>query len=361
MKLPTAKKSLLVNLSISVVTLLLCLGGLELVARIWEYNLAKSPLGWELVASRRFQVEPSGNPRINAVLRPNMDYLWEGIPVHINSHGLRDIERNFAKSEGIYRVLSLGDSVAFGWEVRSEDTYAKQLQTLLQARGGPTYEAINAGILGWDLPIELAYLEETGLRYDPDLIIAQCTVANDIYHTIYTIPPPSLARWLRDHTSLWGFLSRTFWQARDQLQGFVQGTQAGGTGAPSYPFPLDEEDPIWEEYIRAPLLEMAELAQRNDADFVIVVFPTDVQVRSPEYPTTAQQVIRNLGSEYDILVLDLLPVFREAYVEHSPGTGQGETSPLFADFSSHLSVLGHRLAAEAIYKTLEEKGLLPKP
>ena len=147
----TVKKSLLVNLSISIVTIVLCLGGLELGARIWEHNLAKSSLGWELVASRRIKVEPSGNPRINAVLRPNMDYTWEGIPVHINSRGLRDAERNLAKRDGAYRILNLGDSVAFGWEVHARPHCICQFRTVNDATttiSRPQYSARDAKLPG---------------------------------------------------------------------------------------------------------------------------------------------------------------------------------------------------------------------
>ncbi len=354
-----AKKTLFINLSISLITVGLCLGGLELIAQKWEYDLSQGPLGWELVASRRFKIQPSGNPEINALLRPNMDYLWEGVPVHINSQGLRDVEHSVEKSRGVYRVLCLGDSVAFGWEIPLGDTYAKQLEKLLNSMDGISYQVINAGILGWDLPIEYAYFKQTGIRYEPDLIIAEVTVFNDIYHTTYIIPPPSPIEWLRANTYSWGFLSTQVQIMRDRFK--ITARQSSPELAkPDPPFPLDERDPIWDQYIRSPILRMNELAKQKNAGFLLVVFPTETQVHraSAGYPTTAQQVIRKLGEENDIVTIDLLPIFQQTDDCNLRQVEIEKPCPLFADSSSHPSALGHRLAAEAILQAIKENRLL---
>ncbi len=345
-------RAFLLNITISIITILVFLGGLELVARVWENNLAQSPQGWELVASRRFRVLPSNNPRINAVLHPNMDYCWEGIAVHINSHGLRDAEVDFKKKEDEYRILSLGDSIAFGWEVALEDTYAKQVETWLSSHYQRNIRVINAGILGWDLPIEVAYLEETGIRYEPEVIIVELTVENDIYHTTYQIPPASPLTWLQTNTSAWGMLSLILNRVKTAL-GLTTSQR------PPYPFPLDEHDPIWDEYVRFPLEKMAQLANQYHADFLLVVFPTDAQVREPGYPRTPQRVTRQLADQHGWLFIDLWPLFRQEYVRQlSHHHVENDNNPLFADRSSHPSPLGHRLAAQAIYEMLNTKGIL---
>jgi lysophospholipase L1-like esterase len=344
------RRTRFLNFFISIGAVIVFLGGLELVARVWENNLAQSPQGWELVASRRFRILPSNNPRINAVLHPNMDYCWEGIAVHINSQGLRDAEFDFKKEEDEYRILSLGDSVAFGWEVALEDTYAKQVETWLSSHYQRNIHVINAGILGWDLPIELAYLEETGIRYEPDVIIVELTVENDIYHTTYQIPPASLITWLQTNTSAWGMLSLIFNRVKTSL-GLTTSQR------PPYPFPLDENDPIWDEYVRFPVEKMARLASQHHADFLLIVFPTDAQVREPGYPTTPQQVVRQLADQHGWLFIDLLPIFRKEYARQLPHV-ENDNNPLFADRSSHPSPLGHRLAAQAIYEMLNTKGIL---
>ena len=69
----------------------------------------------------------------------------------INSHGLRSPEINYEKRTGTFRILNLGDSVVMGWGIRQEDTYGRQLGSLLNEDGGGNlrFEVINAGVPGW--------------------------------------------------------------------------------------------------------------------------------------------------------------------------------------------------------------------
>jgi hypothetical protein len=72
------------------------LGIVEVIARIWEYDLAQGPMGWELVGTRRLMIEVADNQKFYT-LRPKTSHLFEGVSVEINSQGLRDIERDFEK------------------------------------------------------------------------------------------------------------------------------------------------------------------------------------------------------------------------------------------------------------------------
>ena len=81
-----------------------------------------------------------------------------------------DVEQ--PKSPGTTRILNLGDSIAFGWEVAYEDTYGVQLMELL-ADNGLDVEVINAGVPTWNLESERNYLLQEGLDYQPDLVILQ--------------------------------------------------------------------------------------------------------------------------------------------------------------------------------------------
>jgi lysophospholipase L1-like esterase len=353
-----AKTRVWLKVMIPILSIALCGGTVEVIARIWEYDLAQSSTGWEEVASRRVQVIPSDNPDINALLEPNVDYFWEGIPVHINSHGLRDHERDWPKPEGVYRVLCLGDSIPFGWEVRLEDASPKLLEARLQAGGDRPYEVINAGVLGWDLPIELAYLEDIGLQYEPDLVIVAITVANDIYHNPYRITPPTLFDWLRENTSAWGFLSAQFRSLRDVVAGQTDEDNSEGARRAREPFPTDTSDAIWDRYIRTPLREMAAVAAENDVEILVVVFPAARQTLDVNYPTTAQEVVAQLGEELAIPIVDLLPVYQGYFAQNPPDVDADVPPALFADFSSHPSILGHQLAAEAIYRAIEQTGYL---
>lgn len=117
-------------------------------------------------------------------------YLYRMNPKHtrVNSFGLRDNEFSQEKPAGVFRILVLGDSIAYGRVVRSAMTFPNQLEQLLREQGKKV-EVINAGISGYSPYNELHYYLEEGRQFDPDLVIvAFCMndVANPRLHWGYT-------------------------------------------------------------------------------------------------------------------------------------------------------------------------------
>lgn len=99
-----------------------------------------------------------------------------GAPVIINSKGLRDKEYDYEKPEDVYRILVIGDSLTFGWGVKSEETFSKILEDRLNDQNNISQkykkiEVINSGIGNYNTKQELAFLENEGLRYSPDEVI----------------------------------------------------------------------------------------------------------------------------------------------------------------------------------------------
>jgi hypothetical protein len=352
------RRSLATGLLISAVTLLVCLGGLELAGYVWESSTAQGPLGWTLVASRRMPLARHGAAeRPYYLLQPNGDYLWEGIPVHINSRGFRTEEFLTPKPPGEYRILNIGDSVAFGWEVRLEDTYGKQLESMLNNEGRtPRYEVINAAVPGWTIETERNYLLEEGLNYEPDVVLLDVTVVNDIYgHGPGAQEKASLFQWMRDHTHAWPFLTT---EAR-----FLLAQRYGPEAIPvlnppreaSAYFPLDETDPIWHA-LWAPIQEMAQACRQAGVRFEMVIFPTAFQLSSDAHPDVPQRVLGGFATEAGVEFLDLLPTYRQA-CDAKPGACEGYENLLFADVWMHPNRLGHRLAAEALLSAESSRGI----
>ena len=104
-------------------------------------------------------------------LNPNSEGVVDGTWVTINAHGMRDT-RDYAipKPDGVMRIAVIGDSVTFGTGVELEDTYAKQLETALNANDGPTVEVLNFGVPGTNTPHHIAMIDQAG-RFDPDVIV----------------------------------------------------------------------------------------------------------------------------------------------------------------------------------------------
>ncbi len=101
------------------------------------------------------------------------DGWFAGVPVKINNLGFRDTrEYALAKPPGSFRILVLGDSVTLGHGATSETTYPYLLEQRLDAwREDIDWQVWNLGVPGYNTADELAYLEEVGQRFDPDLVI----------------------------------------------------------------------------------------------------------------------------------------------------------------------------------------------
>lgn len=95
-----------------------------------------------------------------------------------NNHGWRDVDREYTKPDGTFRILALGDSNTFGVLVPAEETWTRLLERQLVAAGWRA-EVINVGYPQWGTDQELEALRIEGIRYRPDLVILQFTI-NDL-------------------------------------------------------------------------------------------------------------------------------------------------------------------------------------
>lgn len=108
-------------------------------------------------------------------IRPNAEFRHSSVDgtwtFVTNSRGFRDTrEFAYAKPEGTLRVLSLGDSHTQGYEVRQEATFSAVLERYL-ARRGARAEVLNAGVSGFSTAEALAFLENEGYKYRPDVVV----------------------------------------------------------------------------------------------------------------------------------------------------------------------------------------------
>ena len=338
---------------------LLLIGFLEGLAYVWEQGQTNGLYAWELVASRRIEVEPFPEPGAGyTLMKPGRRYEWQHIPVTINSHGLRGPERAYEKPAGVFRLLNLGDSIAMGWGVGEEDTYGRQLEDLLnqEARGDLRYEVINAGVPGWNPANQLAYLQAQGLKYEPDLILLDMTIVNDIYGASAVSKSddrPALIEWLRANTYFWPFLTVQLRWLEARMKGRDRIPVIDPPQEPAYYFPHDAESEQWTK-VWDSIKGINQLAKENQTQFALILFPLEYQVIDEDYSTLPQQILKQRAVEADIPVLDLLPVYQRACQEKPGGACYPEDRYLFADVWMHPSAYGHKLTA------IEIKALLDK-
>lgn len=327
-------------------------------AFLWEREQTGGPYAWELVASRRIALVEYPAPAPGyTLLAPGERYEWGGIELEVNSRGLRSPETDLEKPAGSFRILNLGDSIAMGWGITYEESYGHLLEAVLPPllEPGTEVEVINAGVPGWNLENELAFLIAEGLKYSPDAVILDLTLVNDIYgrNALDRNQRPALIEWLRENTYLYPFLSiQAQWlvaRANDQDRIPVIDPPRE---AESY-FPIDPNSEKWDE-VWGLIEEIDRITGGQGIPLVLVMFPLEFQVVDLAYATTPQEVLQARAAAAGIPVVDLLPVFREACLEKPGGRCTLEDRYLFADVWMHPSPLGHRLTVEALLPILAE-------
>jgi lysophospholipase L1-like esterase len=339
----------LLTVMLAIISPLLLIGLMEGAAYLWERQEANGPYAWELVASRRMDWVHYSEPGSGyTLMQPGSHYQWQGIPVDINSHGLRSPETTYEKSPTTFRILNLGDSVVMGWGVRQEDTYGRQLESLLNETGKSdlSFEVINAGVPGWNLENALAYLEAEGLKYEPDLIVLGLTLANDIKgkNALLADNQPAVIKWLRSNTYFWPFLTvQLRWmnaraEGRDRIDVIDPPTD------PDKYFPLDPESEQWKEFWSL-VTAINQQAKEKDVPVVLIIFPLEFQVLDESYPTLPQEIFMAKAEEAGIPAVDPLTTFQRACREKPGGACQLEDRYLFADVWMHPSAAGHKLIA----------------
>src|SRR5205823_10682050 len=90
-------------------------------------------------------------------------------PVRTNALGLRGEDVGVADRP---RILAIGDSCTWGYEVKEEESYPALLGRLLEERAGRGgYQVLNAGTPGFTSYHGLVYLRERGLGLHPAVVL----------------------------------------------------------------------------------------------------------------------------------------------------------------------------------------------
>ncbi len=157
-------KKFLSKVVIMLVGILLGLGGLEIGTRIVAPQIFPNPKVWRYEANLGWEHIPGAEDRW---LHRDFD-----VSIKINSKGLRDVERDYAKKDNTFRILAFGDSFVEGWGVELEDSVTRRLEEILNLQGGDKkYEVVNCSVAGYGTDQELLFFQREGVKYSPDLVI----------------------------------------------------------------------------------------------------------------------------------------------------------------------------------------------
>lgn len=156
-----------------VLSVFLFFGTAELICRYFD-------LTDKFNADYKFYIHHVDNDLEAGYMAEDARLMWFPKPnyddgdTHINSRGFRDKEYDIKKDRNVFRILCLGDSSTFGFNVRLEDTYHSLLEDRLNkqfSQSGIRYEVINAGVTGYSSYQGLYLYKLKGIRYAPDIVI----------------------------------------------------------------------------------------------------------------------------------------------------------------------------------------------
>ena len=271
----------------------------------------------------------------------------------INSLGLRGKEVAPQKPAGIYRILGIGDSFAFGEGVKDEDTFLHRLQLQLNTRtAGKNFEVLNAGVQGYNTRDEVLYLEHRWLKLEPDLVLITFYV-NDAYKDttilnngselgIYQKQPPGLAQ----YSYLWDLAQHRYQTHRvtKTVEAFYRRQYFSDfENFVKDPGPFNVDWPVCD----AALGRVAQLARERGFRVGLVMFP-ELYELDGDYPFSAiHKLVREACARRNIPFLDLFDTFR----------GRKPESLWVHPSNHHPNEIAHALAATAVEVFVREKFL----
>lgn len=298
--------------------------------------------------------------------------------IQINSIGLRNEE--VADEKNRKRYLLLGDSFTFGMGVNASDTFAVKLQKML---GNRYHNVINAGVIGQTIDDAFLYLKNDGIKLQPDFVIYNFFVGNDITelrrHIWEQSPDGGITKvtdkvlhadeknrlrqreekepesyflfWLQQKIDI---LKNKYGYASDTIDPTLTWPVFLSDNHPSQDANLDD---YWYSF-ETVLRQMNEYCKSQNVPLIINMIPMDTQINKSywkKYPGTPfgeeefeakrpQKRMLFLGQKYGIPVLDLLPVLQN--------TEEQNNMSLYFDNDPHFNALGHRYTAAALWQYL---------
>lgn len=319
-------------------------------------------------------------PRNSTVI---MDYGFKPYTVKTNSLGMRSKEVSLKKTNGIIRIMAIGDSVTDGYFVENESTYPYMLEQILNDRK-QSAEVLNVARGGGSIDKEFALLK-AAMPLKPDIVILTF-VTNDIADIngrsrdellslkMWTVTK-KMPEWMLTKTAIGEFIGdlrlrlkyKNFKLAdRDKKRSSEHGMQAEMAKQyeknveifnKSYkqldgivmkePF-SDEVNLLIDNYAYA-LKNLHKFCLDNNAILVFVYFPNYAQVYDLSSSLKIRDVVQEMCAKESIPFLDMTETYRNK--------AKGKVLH-FAPMDFHCNPEGNKILAESIADFLKNRNLV---
>jgi hypothetical protein len=290
-------------------------------------------LGAAEVATRLLRL---GEPRPTGYAPVN---TTRGTKQRLNSRGYRDRETLEVKPPGGRRVVSLGDSFAWGAGVELEDAYPDRLERILNRRRPEPWEVVNLARPGMNTVDHAAQLDAEGMALAPDVVLLGY-VLNDAEEAA-AAEARQAAGWTAPRP--WGPLGRS--ALARWVWGRLWATAEGRRRVAGYRSLYRNDAPGWQQAQQA-LAAMGRLCHRRGVPFLVAIFPLFGNRLDESYPfADIHSRVAAAAAGAGARVIDLLPTFQGLRWEVLVVDGVDDEHP---------NEIAHRLAAAAIRPVVED-------
>jgi lysophospholipase L1-like esterase len=255
---------------------------------------------------------------------------------NINSAGFRGDDFPAQKTTGKTRIAILGDSVAYGYSVPLEQTFARLLEQQLNA-DGYNAEVLNFAVNGYSTVAELELYKTRVREYQPDIVLL-AYVLNDPLPAAFVVQSVGSARKQVDYfrklsrysqLGAWAYLR---WQALLQQSNRLRNYEGMYSNPDSW------------NATQAALSGLHQQVQADNARFCAVIFPLLLDFTDYPFAAIHQQVGTTLQS-MNIPYIDLLQDFSVVpYMALRPHPND----------DTHPNATGHAIAVKKIAPMIEQ-------
>jgi hypothetical protein len=263
-----------------------------------------------------------------------------------NGLGYRDDDHPIPKPPGVKRLLSLGDSFAWGASVEVDDTYERRVERALRRqRPQENWEAIQLALPGMNTVEQASQLVEEGFAYGPDVVVLGF-VLNDSEDE--NAAEARRARdWVEEKkerkSKVRRFLNRSVLYRL--VSGRVYATLENQRRLAAYRSQFAPDYPGWVAAQKALKL-MGSACREKGIPFVVIVFPLFGQPLDDSYPfAEIHGRVAHAAGEAGAKVVDLLPVYRGLRNDLLVVDGANDEHP---------NEIAHRIAAGALLRALDD-------
>lgn len=277
---------------------------------------------------------------------PGLQGDYFGVPVSINTFGMRNDEIPVEKAANEFRIILLGDSVPFGVGVTKDNMLTMQLQDMINKgkQSDIVYRVLNMGVPSYNTEQELIQLQHTGLTLDPDLVLLLFSL-NDIESKMWVFDKrESLLADTIQRSYAGSLIFIIYRELQRQLSGVIR-----PAGAAEQQEELKEifagyrmDNERWES-TRNSMLEISGLLKERDIPFVLLL-NNGSRALSELWDREARTggfLVTNLDSWGD-----------------SRWRNDDKTKYTNSFVDSHPNKEGNKILATLIYEFLTRKGLL---